>query len=125
MRVLVISQYFFPENFRINEVVQTLVNKGVEVDVLTGKPNYPEGAFFPGYRTWGCQTEAHLGAKVYRVPMVARGSRSAIWLALNYMSFVLSGLLFAPWLLRRKKYDAVLVFGLSPILQAIPALFIG
>lgn len=125
MRVLVISQYFAPENFRINEVVHTLVGKGVEVDVLTGKPNYPEGAFFPGYRAWGCQTEELLGAKVYRLPMVARGSRSAIGLVLNYLSFVLSGLLFGPWLLRGKKYDAVLVYGVSPILQAIPALFIG
>jgi glycosyltransferase involved in cell wall biosynthesis len=125
MRVLVVSQYFHPENFRINEVVRTLVDKGIMVEVLTGKPNYPEGAFFSGYRAWCCQTEELLGAKVHRVPMVARGSRSAIWLALNYLSFVLSGLLLAPWLLRRKKYDAVLVYGVSPILQALPALFIG
>ena len=125
MRVLVVSQYFHPENFRINEVVRTLIDKGIKVEVLTGKPNYPEGAFFPGYRVWGCLTEELLGAKVYRVPMVARGSRSALWLALNYLSFVLSGLLFAPWLLRRQKYDAVLVCGVSPILQALPALFIG
>jgi phosphatidylserine/phosphatidylglycerophosphate/cardiolipin synthase-like enzyme len=45
MKVLVVSQYFFPENFRINEIVQTLVDKGIDVDVLTGKPNYPEGVF--------------------------------------------------------------------------------
>lgn len=125
MRVLVISQYFLPENFRINEVVHTLVGKGVEVDVLTGKPNYPEGVFFPGYRAWGCQTEELLGAKVFRLPMVARGSRSAIGLVLNYLSFVLSGLLLGPWLLRGKKYDSVLVYGVSPLLQALPALFIG
>jgi len=125
MRVLIVSQYFHPENFRINEVVRTLIEKGIKVEVLTGKPNYPEGVFFPGYRAWGCQTEELFRAKVYRVPMVARGSRSAIWLALNYLSFVLSGLLFAPWLLRRQKYDAVLVYGVSPALQALPALFIG
>ena len=46
MRVLIVSQYFHPENFRINEVVRTLVEKGVEVEVLTGKPNYPRGSFF-------------------------------------------------------------------------------
>jgi glycosyltransferase involved in cell wall biosynthesis len=125
MKLLVVSQYFHPENFRINEVVRSLVDKGIEVDVLTGKPNYPEGVFFPGYRTWGCQTQELLGAKVYRVPMVARGSCSALWLALNYASFVLSGLMFAPWLLRGKKYDAVLVYGVSPILQALPAILIG
>ena len=46
IRVLIVSQYFSPESFQINEVVQSLLNKGVEVDVLTGKPNYPEGTFF-------------------------------------------------------------------------------
>jgi glycosyltransferase involved in cell wall biosynthesis len=125
VKVLVVSQYFSPENFRINEIVQTLVDKGIDVDVLTGKPNYPEGVFFPGYTAWGCMKHELLGATVYRVPMVARGARSAMWLALNYMSFVMSGLLYGPWLLRRKKYDAVFVYGLSPILQAIPALLIG
>ena len=125
MKVLVVSQYFYPENFRINEVVRTLVDRGIEVDVLTGKPNYPEGAIFSGYRAWGCQTEVLLGAKVHRVPMVSRGSNSVVWLALNYLSFILSGLWFGPWVLRRNKYDAVFVYGVSPILQAIPALFIG
>jgi glycosyltransferase involved in cell wall biosynthesis len=125
MRVLIVSQYFHPENFRINEVVRTLVEKGVEVEVLTGKPNYPEGVFFSGYRAMGFQTEDLLGAKVFRVPMAARGSRSAFWLALNYASFVLSGLLLAPWLLRGKKYDTVLVYGVSPILQVLPAILIG
>jgi hypothetical protein len=109
---------FFPENFRINEVVHTLVDKGVWVEVLTGKPNHPEGVFFPGYRAWRCQTQALLGAKVYRVPMAAKGSHSALWLVLNYFSFVFSGLLFAAWLLPRQKYDAVLVYGVSLILQA-------
>ena len=80
MKVLVVSQYFYPENFRINEVVRTLVDKGIEVEVLTGKPNYPEGSIFSGYRAWGCQTEILLGAKVYRVPMVSRGSISTVWL---------------------------------------------
>ena len=125
MKVLVVSQYFYPENFRINEVVRTLVDKGIEVEVLTGKPNYPEGSIFSGYRAWGCQTEVLLGAKVYRVPIVSRRSNSAGWLAMNYLSFILSGLWFGPWVLRGNKYDAVFVYGVSPILQAIPALFIG
>jgi glycosyltransferase involved in cell wall biosynthesis len=125
VKILVVSQYFSPENFRINEIVQTLVDKGIEVDVLTGKPNYPEGVFFPGYTAWGCMKQKLLGATVYRVPIIARGARSAMRLALNYLSFVMSGLLYGPWLLRRKKYDAVFVYGVSPILQAIPALLIG
>jgi glycosyltransferase involved in cell wall biosynthesis len=125
MRVLVVSQYFLPEGFRINDVVRSLAEKGVDVDVLTGKPNYPEGTFFRGYQAWGLQTERLLGATVYRVPLVARGKRSALLLVLNYLSFVFSGLLFGPWLVRGRTYDVVFVYGASPILQAIPAILLG
>lgn len=124
MRVLIVSQYFWPEGFRINEVAKTLLEKGVEVEVLTGKPNYPRGEIFPGYRAWGCQRESHQGININRIPLLARGGGG--WrLALNYLSFVMSGLIFAPWMLRKKKYDAIFVYAPSPILQAIPALFLG
>ena len=124
MRILVVSQYYWPEDFRINDVVRSLVEKGVEVDVLTGKPNYPEGAVFNGYRAWGCKVESWAGATVYRVPLFPRGAHSAWRLALNYLSFVASGLMFGPWLLRKRQYDVVFVYAPSPILQAIPALFL-
>ena len=125
MRVLIISQYFWPESFRINDVVRSLVEKGVEVDVLTGKPNYPEGNIGRGYRAWGCQVESWAGTTVYRVPLFPRGARSAWRLALNYLSFVVSGLMFGPWLLRKRQYDVVFVYGLSPILLTIPAIFLA
>jgi len=125
MNILVVSQYFWPESFRINDIVRSLVDRGATVHVLTGKPNYPEGKIFAGYGAFGCKTQEFLGATVHRVPIAARGTRSAIRLVLNYLSFVISGILFGPWLLRRQKFDAVFVYGLSPILQAIPALFIG
>jgi len=125
LRILVVSQYFWPEDFRINDVVRSLVEKGVEVDVLTGKPNYPEGAVFNGYRAWGSQVEPWAGSTVYRVSLFPRGARSAWRLALNYFSFVASGLIFGPWLLRKRQYDVVFVYGLSPILLAIPAIFLA
>lgn len=125
MRVLVVSQYFWPEGFRINEIVLTLVEKGVEVDILTAKPNYPEGAFFEGYRGWGTQVETWGGATVFRVPLFPRGSRSAWRLALNYLSFVVTGTIYGPWLLRKRQYDVVFVYGLSPILLAIPGIFLA
>ena len=125
MKLLVVSQYFWPENFRINDLVRSLIKKGYTIDILTGKPNYPEGIIYPGYRSWGCQVETWQGMKIYRVPIAARGSRSGIGLALNYFSFVVSGLLFAPWLLRKKKYDAIFIYAPSPIFQAIPASFLG
>jgi glycosyltransferase involved in cell wall biosynthesis len=125
LRILIVSQYFWPEGFRINEIVRTLVEKGVEVDILTAKPNYPEGAFFEGYRGWGTQVGIWSGATVFRVPLFPRGARSAWRLALNYLSFVASGLFFGPWLLRKRQYDVVFAYGLSPILLAIPGIFLA
>ncbi|BBO99937.1 glycosyltransferase family 4 protein [Sulfuriferula nivalis] len=125
MRVLIVSQYFWPESFRINEVAKTLLEKGVEVEVLTGKPNYPQGAIFSGYRAWGCQRETYKDININRIPLLARGGRGGWRLALNYLSFVVSGLMFAPWMLRKKKFDVVFVYAPSPILQAIPAIFLG
>ena len=124
MRVLIVSQYFWPEGFRINDIAKTLAEKGVEVEVLTGKPNYPGGDIFAGYRSWGCRRETQHGIDIHRVPLLARG-RGGWRLALHYLSFVLSGLLFAPWLLRGKRFDVIFVYAPSPILQAIPAIFLG
>lgn len=125
MKVLVITQYFWPESFRINDVVRTLVEKGIEVDVLTGKPNYPEGVIYPGYQIGGCGVESWAGTAVYRVPLFPRGSRNVWRLIVNYLSFVVAGLICGPWMLRKRKYDVVFVYGLSPILLAIPAILLS
>jgi glycosyltransferase involved in cell wall biosynthesis len=124
MKILVVSQYFWPEDFRINEVVASLVEAGHEVQVLTGKPNYPAGKFYAGYRGWGCPTETHAGMRITRVPLIARAS-GGLRLGLNYLSFIVSGVLCGPWLLRGARYDVILVHGMSPILQALPALLMG
>jgi len=125
VKILFSSQHFWPENFPTNDLVQALVERGLEVDVLTGKPNYPQGRYYPGYRGRGCQRESWSGASVFRVPLAARGSGSALRLVLNYVSFVVSGLIGAPWLLRRRRYSVIFVYGSSPILQALPALLLG
>jgi len=125
MRVLIITQYFWPEGFRINDVVKSLVEKGIEVDVLTGKPNYPEGKIYSGYKFWGCSRESWCGTNIFRVPLLPRGKNSALHLALNYLSFIFFGLICGPFLLRRRNYDVVFVYGLSPILLAIPGIFIA
>ena len=124
MRTLIVSQYFWPENFPINDICASLVDTGIEVDVLTGKPNYPKGEMFSGYKTWGCVRETYRGMEVNRIPLRPRGS-GGLGLAINYLFFVFSGLLVAPFLLRKKKYDVIFVYAPSPILQAIPAIFLG
>jgi len=125
MKILIFNQYFWPENFRINEIACALKSRGHEVEVMTGKPNYPEGKFFSGYSAWGAKKEFWRDIAIYRVPMLARGNRCAIKLVLNYLSYIVSGLVLAPWLLRKEKYDVIFVYGISPIFQAIPASFLG
>ena len=124
MNILIFSQYFWPENFRINDIAKSLLHKGVRLEVLTGKPNYPRGKILANYRSWDFQTECYEGFNINRIPLLARGS-SGWMLALNYLSFLFSGLCFAPWVLRKKHFDVIFVYAPSPILQAIPAIFIG
>lgn len=125
LKVLVVSQYFWPENFRINDVVTSLIEKGCLVTVLTGQPNYPDGEVYPGYKATGIGSQQHAsGAEIVRVPLAPRGTKSGVRLGINYLSFVVSAVLFAPWLLRGKKFDVVFVYAISPILQAIPAILL-
>lgn len=125
MKILVLSQYFWPESFIINDIVRTLDEQGHEVVVATGKPNYPDGKVFDGYRATGTQRERYLGRiEVLRVPLWPRGQGGAKNLLLNYLSFVFSGLLCLPWMLRGREFDAILVFAPSPITQAIPAILL-
>jgi glycosyltransferase involved in cell wall biosynthesis len=125
VKVLVVTQYFWPESFRINDVVSSLVDSGIEVDVLTGKPNYPDGKIFNGYRVWDCQIEHKFGSSIFRVPLIPRGNKSKFNLALNYFSFIIFGVMQGAWMVRKNKYDLVFVYGLSPILLSIPGVFIS
>ena len=125
MRLLAVSQYFWPESFTINEVVLSLKARGVDVAFLTGKPNYPDGAVFEGYRAWGTLKEDWQGIRVYRVPMIPRGKNSALGLAANYVSFIVSAMACGSWLLKKERPEAILVYCPSPLLQALSALLIG
>jgi glycosyltransferase involved in cell wall biosynthesis len=125
MNVLVITQYFRPETFRINEVVESLQQAACSVSVLTGQPNYPDGKVFSGYRAWGAGRDLHESAvTVFRVPVIPRGRGAAWRLAANYLSFVVGASLLGPWLLRGERVDVILVYGMSPILQAVPGILL-
>jgi len=102
-----------------------LDEQGHDIVVATGKPNYPDGKVFEGYRAGRTQRERYLNkVEVLRVPLWPRGEGGAKNLVLNYLSFVLAGLLFLPWMLRKREFDAILVFAPSPITQAIPAILL-
>lgn len=119
MRLLVVSQYFWPENFRINDLVSELARKGHEITILTGWPNYPDGRVFDEYRRDPRRYASFDGVRVVRVPLIPRG-RGGLRLILNYLSFALSASLLGLWKLRGQTFDAVLVYEPSPITVGIP-----
>ena len=120
MKILVVSQYFWPENFRLNDLVVELVKRGNDVTVLTGHPNYPEGKIFPEFKSNPESYEEYGGARVVRVPLFPRGVGS-LRLMLNYLSFALSASALGPWRLRGKTFDVIFVCQLSPVTVGIPA----
>ena len=121
MKIIIVTQYFWPENFRVNDLALGLKELGHEITVLTGKPNYPEGKFFEGYSGFGPMKEEYQGIKIIRVPLISRGNSRGIRLALNYFSYALSASILGP-LLCRDKYDLVFVSQYSPVFVALPAI---
>lgn len=116
MKILIISQYYYPEQFRINDIAAEWVKRGYEVEVITGIPNYPKGSFFDGYGWHKKRSEVHDGVKITRLPIISRG-RSTVRMVLNYISFVISGFV---WKCTTKATaDRVFIFGLSPMTQAL------
>lgn len=126
-RVLLVSQYFYPENFKGNDIAFDLQKRGYKVDVLTNIPNYPEGVYAKGYGLFHRRVETINGIKVYRAFQVPRGRKgSVLMLALNYISSMLASLF---WVLLffvfKKKYDVILIQQLSPITSAVPGILLG
>lgn len=120
MKILVISQYFWPENFRVNDLCLELQNRGHDVSVLTGKPNYPHGQFFKGYEFFGKKKENYNSITVYRVPLIPRGKGGSINLILNYLSFVFFACLRLFSIVGN--FDKIIVYQLSPATVGFPGL---
>lgn len=123
MRLLVVSQYFWPENFRINDLVAEMVRRGHHVTVLTGLPNYPDGKVFQKFRDDPASYGRFEGVEVLRVPMMPRGQGS-VRLMLNYLTFAVSASLLGLWQLRGRPFDAILAYEPSPITVGLPAVLL-
>ena len=115
MNILVLSQYFWPEKFRINELVKELGNsKKLDIEVLTAKPSYPTKKIFKNKKL------TNFGKiKVHRVPLYLRNG-SMMSKVFNYITFVI-GATLSILFFNKKKYDIIFVFQVSPIFSAIPA----
>jgi glycosyltransferase involved in cell wall biosynthesis len=123
VRILIVTQYFWPERFLVNDLALALVERGHEVTVLTGMPNYPAGRLFPGYGFFRPTREDYHGVVVRRVPLLPRGSSGRWRLPANYLSFALSGAVLGPWR-GRGVFDLIFVYQPSPLTVALPALLL-
>ena len=120
-RILVVSQHYWPENFRITDICRGFAESGVEVDVLCGLPNYPKGEWFEGYRYAGPRRQQHEGAQLFRAGEVPRRGNTAVRIFLNYVSWPVFALFSLPRL-HGRRYDAVFCYETSPVLMMMQML---
>lgn len=124
MKILLVTQYFYPEEFKSNDIAFELVKRGHQVDALVGIPNYPEGKYYKGYGLLRKRCEIVNGVNVYRAFQTPRGKGS--WrLPFNYLSYVISGCVDVLFHFAWKKYDCVICHETSPIFQAYPGLLVS
>lgn len=114
--ILVISQFFYPEQFRINDMCCEWIKRGYQVTVLTGIPNYPQGKYYDGYGLLKKRKELWNGIEIIRIPEIPRG-KSTIGMILNYLSFPVSGLFWK--IFTKVKADYVFMFETSPMTQCV------
>jgi len=123
MNILIVSQYFWPEDFRINELAKFLsINH--KIYVLTGYPNYPNGAIYKNYLKNRRNYSFFGRIRVYRVPIIPRGKNKTT-LFLNYLSFLITASIFILIIFLKKKIDRIIVFGTSPPTVILPAILLS
>lgn len=124
MRLLIVTQFFWPENFRINDLVDGLLSYGHDVTILTGVPNYPEGNVFKEFKANKKKFNAYKKANVIRIPIITRG-QTKIGIFFNFLSFILSASLIGSFRVRKKKFDLIFTYAPSPITVCIPSIVIS
>ena len=117
-RILVVGQHYWPETFRSTDLCEGLVERGYEVDVLTGIPNYPGGKFFEGYSVRKNRKQQKGGVNIERAFEIPRGSKSNFRIFLNFASYSIAQLFHLPKYLRRK-YDRIICYQLSPVTMTL------
>ena len=120
MKILFVCQYFYPEVFRGNDIAFHWAEKGHDVHVVCGIPNYPDGKFFKGYGLFKRRHEVVNGVKVTRLPIFSRGKDNKVMLMLNYFSYLIVGWVWILFHAMFHKYDRVFVQQLSPVMMSAP-----
>lgn len=120
-RILIVSQHFWPENFRITDIAQGFVENDIEVDVLCGIPNYPNGIVPEGYGFFKNMRQTFGGINIHRSWEIPRKGNSSVRILLNYLSFPFFAT-FKSFTLLFKKYDAIFCYETSPVYMVFPAI---
>ena len=120
MKILICTNHFYPETFKVNDIAWHLQEQGHEVTVLTAIPDYPKGHYFEGYGIFRKRVETVRGVKVYRAFIIPRGKGGSLRLALSYVSYALSSVLLVLYLCLTRRFDAVFVHETSPVMIGIP-----
>ena len=123
-RILIFTNHYDPEYFKINDIVQWISEEKSTISVITGNPNYPTGNLFKGFSIFGSKEKVKQGLTIYRLPLITRGKGKKSRIALNYFSYFISTMIFTLWcIFFHKKYNTIFVHHTSPPLLFIPALF--
>ena len=124
MKLLILSQHFFPENFIINSFCKELLDKGINLEIFTGKPNYPYGEIFKGFQSRGIIKKKYHGAKINYLPLIPRKKGSILNLFINYISFLISCIIHLNFYVKKNDFDYIFVYQTSPISIIIPAILL-
>jgi glycosyltransferase involved in cell wall biosynthesis len=121
-KILIVTECFYPEEFKINDVALSWKDKGYNVDVLTLAPTYPLGKIFPGYKNSFFRKDRYCGINIFRLCAVTGYRNSAIKKILKYINFMILGSIAAIFIGRR--YDYILGFNMSALTGMLPAVVI-
>jgi glycosyltransferase involved in cell wall biosynthesis len=120
LEVAYVTQWFAPEPVEIPVwIAESLRRRGLDIRVLTGIPNFPDGKVQAGFSPWRGVCEISEGFPVVRAPLYPSHGRSAVRRFVNYASYAASSAIAGRGLLRRA--DVALVYS-SPATAATAAM---
>ncbi len=123
-KILICTNHFYPETFRVNDVAFQMVERGYDVTVLTAIPDYPKGHFYKGYGFFHRRSEKVNGVKVIRGAIIPRGNGGSFRILLNYLSYFVSSFFISLYLGLFKKFDKVFVHETSPVMIGVPGVIV-
>lgn len=121
-KILIITECFHPEEFRINDLSESWSEKGFDIDVLTLVPTYPVGKVFSGYKNSLFKKDRYKKINIYRVYAVTGYRDNILKKNLKYINFMILGSIIG--ILIGKKYDYIFGYNMSALTSMLPVVLI-